>query len=168
MKPRACPVYGFAMSLTFRSFAILALLASAPAGAADDEGIPYWASLRANEVNLRVGPAETYRIAWVYRREGLPMKVLRRMDGWRLVQDPDGARGWMLARFLTRERGGIVRGRDLAEMREQGASGAKLLWRVEPGVSGKLGECDGRWCRFAVGPHAGYVAQDRLWGAGAP
>jgi SH3-like domain-containing protein len=91
------------MLLTFRSLAILGLLAvAAPARAADNEDVPYWASLRANEVNLRVGPAETYRIAWVYRREGLPMKVLRRMDGWRLVEDPDGARGWMLARFLTR------------------------------------------------------------------
>jgi SH3-like domain-containing protein len=166
---RACPVYGIAMLLTFRSLAILGLLAvAAPARAADNEEVPYWASLRANEVNLRVGPAETYRIAWVYRREGLPMKVLRRMDGWRLVEDPDGARGWMLARFLTRERGAIVRGQELAEMREQGANGAKLLWRVEPGVSGKLGDCELGWCRFMVGAHAGYIAQDRLWGAGEP
>lgn len=157
------------MSPLLRSLAVLALLTAAvPALAADQEDVPYWASLRVNEVNLRVGPAETYRIAWVYRREGLPMKVLRRMDGWRLVQDPDGARGWMLARFLKRERGAIVRGRDVAEMRERGESGAKLLWRLEPGVSGALGDCDAGWCHFDVGGHAGYVRQDRLWGPGEP
>jgi SH3-like domain-containing protein len=160
------------MSLSLRSFAAVALLAcaapAAPAFAADDEEVPYWASLRASEVNLRVGPAETYRIAWVYKRPGLPMKVLRRMEGWRLVQDPDGARGWMIARFLKRDRGAIVVGEGPAEMREKGGSG-RLLWRVEPGVSGQLGDCDAGWCRFEIDSgHAGYVAQARLWGAGKP
>ena len=157
------------MSLTFRFFATLALLCAAvPAYAADDEDVPYWAALRVSEVNMRVGPARTYGIAWVYRREGLPMKVLRRMEGWRLVQDPDGARGWMLARFLTRERGAIVRSEGLAEMRAQGDSAADLLWRLEPGVSGKLGDCDKGWCRFEVAGHAGYVREDSLWGPGPP
>jgi SH3-like domain-containing protein len=159
----------FRSRAAFRSFAALVLLAApAPAFAADDEEVPYWAALRANEVNLRVGPAETYRINWVYRRAGLPMKVLRRMEGWRLVQDPDGARGWMLARFLKRDRGAIVKGQGLVEMREKGASG-KLLWRLEPGVSGRLGDCDKGWCRLDIGEgHAGYVPQDRLWGVGNP
>lgn len=154
----------------FRMVAALVLLAaSAPALAADDEEVPYWASLRADEVNLRVGPAETYRIAWVYRRAGLPMKVLRRMEGWRLVEDPEGARGWMLARFLKRDRGAIVKGQGLAEMRDKGDGGARLLWRLEPGVTGHLGDCDEGWCRLDLGGgRMGYVRQDRLWGAGAP
>ena len=97
------------------------------------------------------------------------MKVLRRMEGWRLVQDPDGTRGWMLARFLKRERGAIVIGKGLADMREKAGSGARLLWRLEPGLSGKLGECEEGWCHLDVGGgHAGYVPQTRLWGAGAP
>ncbi len=160
----------FAMSRFFRSFAALTLLVAAvPAFAADDDEIPYWASLRVNEVNLHVGPAENYRIIWVYRRAGLPMKVLRKMEGWRLVQDPDGARGWMLARFLKRDRAAIVKGQGLAEMRERGAADAKLLWRIEPGVSGRLGDCDEGWCRLDLGNgRAGYVPQGRLWGAGAP
>ena len=158
------------MILRFRTFAILALLATAtPAFAADDEEVPYWASLRADKVNLRVGPAETYRIAWIYRRTGLPMKVLRRMEGWRLVQDPDGTRGWMLARFLKRDRGAIVIGKGLADMREKADGGSRLLWRLESGISGKLGDCEEGWCRLDTGGgHAGYVAQSRLWGVGAP
>lgn len=151
-------------------FAALALFATAgPAFAADDEEVPYWASLRASEVNLRVGPAESYRIAWVYHRPGLPMKVLRRMEGWRLVQDPEGARGWMLARFLKRDRGALVTGKGLVDMRDKGDSGARLLWRLEPGISGKLGDCESGWCRFEIDTgHAGFVPQERLWGAGNP
>ena len=153
----------------FRLFAVLALCAASPALAADDEEVPYWASLRASEVNLRVGPAESYRISWVYRRVGLPMKVLRRMEGWRLVQDPDGARGWMLARFLKRDRGAIVAGKGTADMREKGDGGARLLWRLEPGISGRLGDCEAGWCRFEIDTgHSGYVPEARLWGAGNP
>lgn len=155
--------------MSLRFIAALILFAAATPVFADDEQVPYWASLRADEVNLRVGPAETYRISWVYHRAGLPMKVLRRMEGWRLVEDPDGARGWMLARFLKRDRGAIVNGQGLAEMREKGEGGARLLWRLAPGVSGRLGDCDGGWCRLDLGDgRSGFVAEARLWGSGSP
>jgi SH3-like domain-containing protein len=157
------------IDMSLRFIAALILFAAATPVLAADEEVPYWASLRADEVNLRVGPAETYRISWVYHRAGLPMKVLRRMEGWRLVQDPDGARGWMLARFLKRDRGAIVTGVGLVEMREKGEAGARLLWRLQPGISGKLGDCDAGWCRLDLGDgHSGYVPEDRLWGAGNP
>ncbi|MEO5586306.1 MAG: SH3 domain-containing protein [Novosphingobium sp.] len=149
-------------------FALLAASLTVTPAIAAEEGVPYWASIRASEVNMRVGPGEDYRINWVYRRPHLPMKVLRTMEGWRLVQDPDGARGWMLARFLSRERGAIVRGNGLAEMREKGDDEARVLWKLRPGVVGKLGDCKEAWCRFEVGGHTGFIPQDRVWGAGEP
>lgn len=139
----------------------------APAQAADD-GVPYWASLRHREANMRVGPGEEYRVTFRYRREDLPLKVLRVMEGWRLVQDPDGSRGWMLARFLKRDRGAIVKGTQLAEMREAPDGSGRVLWRIEPGVSGRLGDCAQGWCRFEIAGRAGFVRQDVLWGAGKP
>lgn len=146
----------------------LALLFAVPAMAQSVSEVPYWAAIRASEVNMRVGPGEDYRIAWVYKRKQLPLKVLRVMDGWRLVEDPDGARGWMLARFLARQDSAIVRGKGLAEMREAADPAARLLWRVEPGVVGLVDECDRTWCRFITGPHRGFVRRERLWGATDP
>ncbi|GGZ95350.1 SH3 domain-containing protein [Novosphingobium arvoryzae] len=143
------------------------ILPAAPAFAQDAE-VPYWASIRAPEVNMRAGPGEDYRISWVYRRPQLPIKVLRLKEGWRLVQDPDGAQGWMLARFLTRQRGGYITGKGTADMRESGEAGAKLLWRLEPGVTGLLGDCQNGWCAFSVGERKGFVEQARIWGAGEP
>ncbi len=35
-----------------------------------------------------------YPIEWVYKRRSLPVEILR-FDVWRLVQDPDGIKGWM-------------------------------------------------------------------------
>jgi SH3-like domain-containing protein len=147
--------------------AALTLAWAAPASA-ETAKTPYWASIRSDEVNMRVGPGEDYRIAWVYHRPKLPLKVLRIMDGWRLVQDPDGAQGWMRAQFLTRERTGFVRGTGPADMRESPASEAQLLWRLAPGVVGLLGECQAGWCEFDVGGRKGHVEAKRLWGAGEP
>jgi SH3-like domain-containing protein len=138
-----------------------------PAGAQGRE-VPYWASLRVDEVNMRVGPGEDYRILWVYRRKQLPVKVVRLKEGWRLVEDPEGDRGWMLARFLTPDRGAIVQGKGLAEMREKPSADSHARWWLEPGVTGTLGGCTGGWCEFTVAAHRGYVKQDRLWGAGEP
>jgi SH3-like domain-containing protein len=143
-------------------------LLPAPALAQNDVEIPYWASVRVGEVNMRVGPGEDYRILWVYKRPLLPLKVLRIKEGWRLVRDPDGAQGWVLARFLSRKATAYIQGKEPAEMRETGNREAKLLWRLAPGVVGELGECASDWCEMTVGPHKGFVPQNRLWGAGAP
>ena len=161
--------YGRVMSarLLRRALFTPILLIAAPASAQDRE-VPYWASLRADKVNMRSGPAEDYRIEWVYRRKHLPLKVLRLKEGWRLVEDPQGTKGWMLARFLTRERGAIVEGKGPAEMREKGAAGSRLLWRLVPGVVGKLDDCKAGWCRLDVDGRKGFVRQEHLWGAGEP
>jgi len=154
--------------MLLRSLMILLAAMLAMPAAAQDAETPYWASIRASEVNMRVGPGEDYKISWVYRRPNLPLKVLRLKDGWRLVQDPDGARGWVLARFLTRQRGAIIAGKGNTDMRETGAAGSRLLWRVAPGVVGLLGDCEAGWCAFTVGEHRGFIAEARLWGAGQP
>ncbi|MDE2597493.1 MAG: hypothetical protein KGL44_11505 [Sphingomonadales bacterium] len=152
----------------FIAAALLACLAAPALAAEDSADVPYWASIRAEEVNMRVGPGEDYRILWVYHRRLLPLKVLRMKEGWRFVQDPDGARGWMLARFLMRERGGYVTAGEPAAMHEKADPASRLLWRLRSGVTGKLGDCADNWCEFDVDGRKGYIAQARLWGAGQP
>jgi SH3-like domain-containing protein len=146
---------------------LVALGLAVPAAAQDRE-VPYWATLRADEVNMRVGPGRDYKIDWVYHRVGLPVKVVRLVEGWRLVEDPDGARGWIVARLLSPERGAIVIGKGVAAMRQAASEGAPTLWSAEPGVVGRLGECADGWCRFEVTGREGWVRAERLWGAGAP
>ncbi|NCP18042.1 MAG: hypothetical protein GW855_02640 [Erythrobacter sp.] len=145
----------------------LALLAATPAGGKNDD-VPYWATIDVTKANMRVGPSREYRIEWVYKRKGLPVKVLRMREGWRLVEDPDGDRGWIAARMLSREPGGMVIGEGLAEMHESGSVGSPLMWKLEPGVVGKLGDCEANWCEFSVGKRSGFVEANRLWGAGEP
>lgn len=147
---------------------LLATLLGAASAWAQDQEVPYWASIRVEPVNMRVGPGAGYPVEWVYRRPGLPVKVVRVMQGWRLVRDPDGAQGWIVGRLLTRERGAIVVGEGLTELRKEPAPGSAVRWRVEPGVVGRLGDCEPDWCEFEVAGRRGWIALARIWGAGAP
>ncbi len=151
-----------------KRFLIVILLGiSAPASAQDRE-VPYWASISAEEAYMRVGPADRFPIEWVYSRPGLPLKVIRYHQGWRYVEEPDGTQGWMYRGLLSDERTAIVVGEGLAPMRESASQEAVLRWNLEPGVIGVLGECDNGWCELDVEGHRGWVAQERLWGAGDP
>jgi SH3-like domain-containing protein len=145
----------------------LAALAAAPAASKGRE-VPFWATLRSGEVNMRVGPSRDFPISWVYKRAGLPVKVVRINQGWRFIEDPDGTRGWVLASLLKLERGAVVRGSGKAELRADPDADAQVLWRAEPGVVGTLGKCESGWCKFAVGPRSGWIRDERVWGAGEP
>lgn len=117
---------------------------------------------------MRVGAGEQFPIEWVYRREGLPVKVVRLMQGWRYVEEPDGTMGWISASLLSRRRTAIVVGDGLAPMRDGPSASAELRWNLEPGVVGDLGDCEEGWCELDVERHVGWVEQSRIWGAGEP
>jgi SH3-like domain-containing protein len=139
------------------------------AQAADSDAVPYWVSLRNSQTNMRVGPGRDYRINWIYVRAGMPLKVLREMEGWVLVEDPDGARGWMLTQFVSRKaHTAVVRGA-VTEIRENKDGSGQVLWRAEPGVVARvLGDCVNDWCHVDVEGRQGFVAESALWGAGKP
>ena len=137
-------------------------------GAAQNNEVPYWASIASPEVRMRVGPSRDFPIEWVYKREGLPVKVVRVQESWRLVEDPEGTRGWMASSLLSRERTALVIGDGLAAIRETASDQGALKWNAEPGVVGKLGKCSAGWCEFNTDGRAGWVLEERLWGTGAP
>lgn len=142
---------------------LVALAAAGPAHAAAAE-YPRWGSIKAEHANMHVGPGFDYRVKYIYQRKGLPVKVLRAMGGWWLVEDPEGARGWVLQRLVSHGRTGMVKG-DLAELHEHSDGGGRLLWRVRQGVIGKLDKCSGDWCRFSIDARQGWVNRKSVWGA---
>ena len=81
-------------------------------GSATGLPLPRFAALRSDEVNLRAGPGTRYPIDWVYKRRDLPVEILREFEVWRLIQDPDGIKGWVHQATLTGRRAFIVTGGD--------------------------------------------------------
>lgn len=147
--------------------AVLTLAGGQAALAQAEVKTPYWASIQRKEAFGRAGPMASYRIEWVFRRQNLPVKVLKRYGVWRQIQDPDGWVGWMHSNMLSRKRTAIISGAVRA-IRAAPQESAKLMWRVEPGVVGQLGDCEKGWCEFSADKHSGWVRQDQIWGAGEP
>lgn len=82
--------------------------------------LPRYAALRADEVNIRVGPGERFPILWVYHRRGLPVRIEREFDTWRLVEDESGQKGWVQQAILVNNRDFLVPGDKTAISSEDG------------------------------------------------
>ena len=144
-----------------------------PGQAARPQAVPYWASLhwntkRTDMANMREGPGDEYPVRRIYRRLDLPVKVVRVTEGWVRVQDPGGEQGWFINNFVSKARTAMVTGRGAVDMREKPDAASRLLWRLSPGLVGRLGDCREGWCRLDIDGRAGFVPAERLWGAGAP
>lgn len=148
------------------ALAIPALLGGDAALAQAKKKTPYFASISAGRARMRTGPGRTYPASWLYVRADLPVKVVDVYKEWRKVEDPGGTQGWMLGNLLSETRTAYVR-REIAELRDRPSAGARVMWRAEPGVVGKLSECGGGWCRLDVRGQAGFVETVRLWGVDA-
>ena len=155
---RVCAVFGLCI-------ASVGTVVADPAYAQTSE-MPHWRTLRYDEVNMRVGPSREYKIEWVYKREGLPIVVMRQRDGWLLVQDHEGTQGWVSASQTSSRLGGLVTGDGLAEMWAEPERGGAINFRAEPGVVGKITECTDTQCELNVDGRIGWVDKARLWGVG--
>ena len=86
-----------------------------------------------------------------YRHEGTSFCISEPLDGL------------SLGVFRT----AMVIGADPAAMRSDPADNAAVKWQLEPGVIGRLGDCEAGWCAMEIDRRDGFVRADRLWGAGA-
>lgn len=134
--------------------------------------VPRFVSLKSDRVNMRKGPGTDYPTAWVYRRAGLPLEVIKEFEGWRQVRDADGAAGWVLQSFLSGRRTALVLPWEIKEgktppkiaLRHDDSERARPVAMIEAGVIANLSNCDGRWCRVSIDRFQGYIEQKKLWG----
>ncbi|PPQ29711.1 hypothetical protein CCS01_20685 [Rhodopila globiformis] len=127
--------------------------------------LPRFASLRADEVNMRAGPGRRYRINWVYKRRDLPVEIMREYDVWRWVRDPDGIEGWMQQATLMGRRTFIVQKAD-ATLRAEASDAAAAVAILKPGVIGRIRSCEAAsdWCNVQAGSYRGYLRREQFWG----
>jgi SH3-like domain-containing protein len=141
-----------------------AVLALAAPAAAQDKPVPYWASIQSGEAMMRTGPARTYPGTWLYKRRDLPVRVLRRFENWRLIEDSEGTRGWMLRTMLSDTRTGLVKGTSPRPIHVEPEGSSRVRYVAEPGVVGRIDDCGQGWCRISFGNREGYIRVSDLWG----
>ncbi|MFY9639567.1 MAG: SH3 domain-containing protein [Rhodomicrobium sp.] len=129
--------------------------------------IPRFVSLKASEVNSRVGPGSEYQIAWVFKRAGLPVEILAEFENWRQVRDSDGVTGWAASSLLSARRTALVAPWVKAHTvftLTSSRGGASEVARIEPGAIVDIISCDGEACEVYAGQQKGWVPQKNLWG----
>jgi SH3-like domain-containing protein len=134
--------------------------------AAQEKQPPYWASIASGQAMTHTGPGRNYPNVWLYQRRDLPVRVLKKYETWRLIQDPDGAQGWMLVTMLSDKRTAIVRPGDPRPVRASPSDGARVQYDAEQGVVGRISKCASGWCRIEIGNRPGYIRTSDVWGVG--
>ena len=141
-----------------------ALVSVASAALAQEKRPPYWASIASGQALTHTGPGKNYPNVWLYQRRDLPVRVVKKYDTWRLIQDPDGAQGWMLVTLLSDRRTAIVKPGDRRPIRVGPYDSAKVAYEAEHGVVGRISKCSDGWCRIEVDKHDGYIRIADIWG----
>ncbi|TVQ30765.1 MAG: hypothetical protein EA356_14775 [Geminicoccaceae bacterium] len=125
--------------------------------------VPRFVSIGVEVANLRVGPRNSYDVIAIYRRRGMPLKVLDEFDTWREVEDHEGTRGWMHQRLLSGRRTVMVIG-EAQTLRRAPAEDAVAMLVAEPLVLGELLRCQAAWCFVEIDRRRGWMQASGLWG----
>ena len=129
--------------------------------------LPRFVSLKSDRINVRAGPGQDHRIAWIFAKAGLPVEIVAEYDNWRRIRDSEGEEGWVFHSLLSGRRTALVApwatGKTVGMRRQPSKEGA-LAAKVEPYVLVDVSECDGAWCRVSVEDVSGWIQQDMLWG----
>jgi SH3-like domain-containing protein len=136
----------------------------ASSAAAQEKKPPYWASIASGQAMMRTGPARNYPGTWLYQRRDLPVRVLKLYPNWRLIQDPDGTRGWMLVSLLSDRRTAIVKKGEPRALHADPSDSSRVRYRAEAGVVGRIDHCASGWCHIEIGKRDGFIRTSDIWG----
>ena len=126
--------------------------------------LPYWASIASGEAMIRTGPGRNYPGTWLYKRRDLPVRVVKIYSSWRLIEDPEGTRGWMLVSLLSDRRTALVKPGQPRAIYVKRDRASRMAYLAEAGVVGRIENCDGDWCEFSVGKRTGWIVQGDIYG----
>lgn len=125
--------------------------------------LPRFATLKADEVNIRTGPGPRFPIEWILKRKGMPVEIVAEYETWRKVRDSQGTSGWLYQGLLTGKRSFVVAAK-AASLRKTPAPSAEVVAMLEPEVVGEIRSCTGEWCRVRASGISGWIQRTDIWG----
>ena len=125
--------------------------------------VPRFVSLRDDEAYMRKGPSKDREIAWVYKRKGLPLKIISEFEVWRKVIDSSGTTGWMHQSLLSDKRTAEVI-KSILVLRKKPDLESEIVARAEVGALLNIIRCDKSWCRLNHEKITGWALRDGYYG----
>lgn len=147
-------------------FLLAALLLSAHVALAVEAilPLPRFATLAADETNVRAGPGQRYPIRFVLRKESLPVEIVREHDVWRQIRLQEGDEGWVHKSLLSGKRTVIVIGEKPETLRRKPDAQSMPVVKLEKGVVADVTRCEASWCRLSSAGYTGWAERAHLWG----
>jgi SH3-like domain-containing protein len=122
-----------------------------------------YASLRANDVNVRAGPGVRYPVKWKFVQRHTPVEVIAQYDTWRKIRDWEGGEGWVHRVMISTKRSLLLKG-DGQTMRRRPSEGAPAVARLASNMIVLAQKCDMEWCLVSARGHEGWIRREGLWG----
>ena len=148
-----------------------------------DKSIPYYASLKFSEVNVRKGPNSRYPISWVYNKKGEPLEIIAQFEQWYRIRDISGDEGWVKSVMFSKKRSGIIikpKENDLptadktfkstnsnkfyATLYKKADNLSRAIGHIEPSIRVSIKECKKQWCKIQSNNVTGWIEKQYLWG----
>ena len=131
--------------------------------------VNYFASLRANETNIRSGPGANYPIKFNFRLKGLPVKVVSEYDNWNEIEDFEGQKGWVNQSLISKKRNLMIQTKKkIVSLFSKNDEKSRILLYLENFVIGDYLGCIEDWCNMKVENKKGWVKRSEVFGSDAP
>lgn len=138
--------------------------------------VPYYASLKFSEVNIRKGPNSRYPISWVYKNKGEPLEIIAQFEQWYRVRDIDGDEGWAKIIMFSKKRSGIIavssnkkekpnkNNKLLAKLYRKPDLSSNVFANIETSKRVSIKQCKKQWCEIEANNSIGWIEKKYLWG----
>jgi SH3-like domain-containing protein len=146
--------------LLFVFFANVAL--SAPAKIQE---VHYFASLRANETNVRSGPGHDYPIKFTFQDRDIPVLVVSEYDNWLEIEDYQQQKGWVSQSLVTKKQHlMVVNANSPIAMYKKDNINSRIIFFLQNFVIGEYKKCNQDMCLITINNKNGWVAKTNLYG----
>lgn len=141
------------------------LNASASAAKKDPKSaeLPYFATLKSQPTNVRVGPGKIYPIEWVLLKAGVPVQVTAKHEHWRKIRDAHGTEGWIHFRMLSNKPTAITLQNNTPLYRNDKHEGDPVAF-LNQGVVVKIKKCRDQACLAEHPDVKGWILKTAVWG----
>ncbi|MFC1659187.1 SH3 domain-containing protein [Pseudomonadota bacterium] len=123
----------------------------------------FFVSLRADSVNMRIGPNIQNPVKFTYQVKGLPMEVLDEFDGWYKLKDHLGDSGWVNKNLTSKKKTAIVLNETQIVFKKNNIESRPIL-RIGKGIVVKIKKCSENWCKIRIEDYVGWMEKKGLWG----
>lgn len=124
-----------------------------------------YASIKANEANVRTGPSIKYPIRWQYTKKRWPIKITEEFSNWRKFEDVDGEAGWIHVSLISKVKHVVFNKNNITDIYKKADLSSRVVLKVQKNVIARLIKCDdNQWCKIKLDNKTGWIKSNTVWG----